>query len=317
MKLRRFIYIAAIILITFGINKHITYSFEVKEKARTYSTLQIGKGTGSYSLPSTAGNPGDVLWINENREVTWKYVIPKWKLTFSEPLLTTEDKCNDKVGLNKFLPLNPYYKPKTKGYCIATLDGTWDGVLKYQDKNNKIQEGGIIAHDVGRYCDVYYEQAYSLPPGFINQLWDAITSRLPKDRYWDKFKPLEQEAILAFVKAVTGKKIYLSQFNYYETGTLNLSMFIIGGFRLTNENLTDFPNPEKLSVADQWAKQQFPLYEGSFWDGSLPLASMVLTQLKAFCGFPPNYTQSIYKNETSCKDANNYFYTSVYAMCVR
>ena len=127
MKLRRFIYIAAIILITFEINKNITYSFEVKKKAIAPYSIQIGVGPGSYSLPSTTGKYGEVLWVNENRELIWKDLAPKPELAFSDPFLITAEECNSKTGNNKFLPLNPYYKP-TRGYCIATLDGTWEGV---------------------------------------------------------------------------------------------------------------------------------------------------------------------------------------------
>ncbi len=320
MKLRRFIYIVVIILITFEINKHITYSFEVKEKARTYSTVQIGTGAGSYSLPSTAGKPGEVLWVNDDRKVIWKDVIPKTKLAFSDPLLITQNDCDQKLGNNKFLPVNPYYEP-TRGYCLATLDGSWEGIIKYQDLNGAIQDGGIIAQDLGRYCDIYYEQSYSMPPQLINQLWDAITSRLPANRYWDKFEPEEQTAIQNFVEAVRGKKLYVNYWNNYAVGLLDLIGIIIGGLRLTDADLLDLPNIPLLIYPYGWANKKnddgtevegapppwhsyrYPFYE-DYWDGRFHLESMVLFRLKPFAD-----------NRFTFEMGN--FYTSVYAICVR
>ncbi len=335
MKLRRFIYIAAIILITFQINKHITYSFEVQEKARTRSTVQIGKGAGSYSLPATAGNPGEALWIDANGDLSWKSIFPMPELAFSDPFLITEADCNDKPESNKFLPLNPYYKP-TRGYCLATVDGTWDGILKYQDKNGVIHEGGIIAHDMGRYCDVYYEQAYDLPSEFVMHLHTATTSKLALDRYWNKFEQSEQETILTFVEVVRAKKIYFKQVNYYHTAALDLTMFILGGFRPSSQTLQDLPDANEIqapygSVGLTWEEIikdednntidiithiEKPAYHtqmppedygyGDMWDGRVDFDSMVIGRVNPFC-----------EDAVICPTPETYLYTSLYAMCVR
>jgi hypothetical protein len=323
MKFRRFIYIAAIILITFVINKHITYSFEVQEKARTRATVHIGEGEGSYSLPETAGNPGEVLWVNDSGELSWKSIFPTPpELAFSEPFLITEADCANRLGDNKFLPLNPYYIP-TRGYCLATLDGTWEGILKHQDATG-VKEG-LVARDLGRYCEVYHEQSYDLPMDFVVYLQCATTSRLPESRYWNKFTESERQAILDFIDVVQSKPIYYKQLNYYDSGVFDVSAFIVGGFRLTGEETTPLPYQEHIMVpfsdvprydSDANITISQPAYGcrvppewtgyGDIWDHRLYFDSVIVTKATPFCN-----------DVSTCFKPEDYVYSSMYAICVR
>ena len=167
-----------------------------------------------------------------------------------------------------------------------------------------------------------------MPPQFITQLWDAITSRLPKDRYWNKFKPEEQNTILDFIETVKGKKIYVNLNNFYSEEDLDLTVIIIGGFRLTDANMTRVPNEDKLDPLYDWDNEIDPkvphpyaqndtnlshpyvrnfYYYGDFWDGRYTLQSLILADIKPFCYKPPNALPV-----EQCRG-----HRSVHVMCVR
>ena len=456
MKRRRFIY-AAIILITFVINEHIMYGFEVREKARTYSTIQ----SGDFSMPLTPGEPGETLAVDADGNVVWKKIkfeeysgsddpeyarkncvdchslddhtrdnnetgwlswnyfekqydnfTKEWVEMFSSKINMSQgalwcidchvnnsanvdkqgrqyrnpdgtskygvisdseasvDRCNmlynDAEGFlnysahkyyyfqsfihpflanpeecgagTVFLPLNPYYKSGTKGYCLATADGTMEGVIKYYDDDGNLRDDGVPSHDMGFYCDYYYN-ANDLPAhDFLIQLHDAITAKIPEDRYWNKFTEAERDVIRQFVSVVSGKTLYINSWSFSEedgnrtkgwnyddgrdkqgTKGLRLTGLIVGGFRLTDDNLTDLPDDIRpiycdsellntdFGVKDAKKPHYCKYFEayGTIWDDRLPLDSMLITRISPFC-----------EDLESCQQ-NGYEYPRVHVICAK